>query len=198
MFASLLPRATRAPLLALAALPLFAAAAAAQSAGPSFRFVIEGAGEFGGEAVATIFYEDGTTQDVHGGQGVTLAGGGEVRLNDQSPLALRGTVGLKYVTTAATNAHIRLTRVPVEVVATYDLPNDLWIGAGLVHHAALKFSGDEIGPDVEFEDADGPTVELGWRWVALTFTSMRYTDAEGNEYDASNAGLSFIYRFGGK
>jgi hypothetical protein len=196
MLASLLPRATRAPLFALAALPLFAVTAAAQPGGPSFQFVIEGAGEFGGDAIATVFFEDGSTQEVHGGQGVTLAGGGELRPSAGSPLALRGTVGFKFVTTKATNADITLTRVPVEVVATYDLPGGMWVGGGYVRHTALQFEGDDIGPDMEFDDANGATAELGWRWVALTYTAMRYTDAEGAEYDASNVGLSFIYRFG--
>lgn len=210
--APLFARSTRTAFIALAAAPLLAVAAAAQSApaaaaneapappaagsGPSFRFVVEGAGEFGGDPVASVFFEDGSTQEVHGGQGVTLAGGGELRPSSQSPVAVRATVGFKYVTTRATNAHITLTRVPVELVATYDLPGGAWVGGGYVRHMALKFQGDGLGPDMEFDDANGATAELGWRWVALTYTAMRYTDAQGDGYDASNVGLSFVHRFG--
>ena len=109
-----------------------------------------------------------------------------------SPLGLRATVGFKYQTTAADNAHITFTRVPIELVASYDLPNDLWIGAGLVHHTAVKFRGDGIGPDVEFDDATGGTAEAGWRWVALTYTALQYKDEAGGEYNAGVFGLSFI------
>lgn len=193
-----LVRSARAAFAALAAFPVFAAAAAAQAPGPSVQLVVEGVLEAGGDPVATVFFEDGSTQEVPGGQGGTLAVGGEIRPLSSLPVALRGTVGFKYVTTKATNAHIALTRVPVELVATWYLPNDLWIGGGYVRHAALQFSGDGVGPDMEFEDANGATAELGWRWLALTYTGMRYTDAEGNGYDASNVGLSLIWRFGGR
>lgn len=208
MFSSLFARPFRAPLLALAALPLLATAAAAQeaepavdpapaaAAGPFFGFVVEGVLEGGGDEIGTTLFEDGTTQDMHAGQGGTVAVGGQVRLNRESPLALRGTVGMKYVTTAATNAHIRFTRIPIELVATYDLPSSVWIGGGVVRHTAMKFRGDGIGPDVDFEDATGATVELGWRWAALTLTSLQYRNEQGGEYDASSVGLSLIYVFG--
>jgi hypothetical protein len=208
MSSSFLARSLRAPLLALAALPLLACAAAAQAAepafdpapapasGPFFGFVLEGGIEGGGDEMATTLFEDGTTQEMHAGQGGTVAVGGQVRMNRESPLALRGTVGLKYVTTAATNAHIRFTRIPIELVATYDLPSNVWIGGGVVRHTAMKFRGDGLGPDMDFDDATGGTVELGWRWAALTLTSLQYRDAEGGEYDASSAGLSIIYVFG--
>lgn len=202
MFPPFFARSVRAPLLALAALPLLACAAAAQADEPAaaprpfFGFVLEGGIEGGGDEVATTLFEDGSTQEMHAGQGGTVAVGGQVRLNRESPLALRGTVGIKYVTTAATNAHINLTRVPIELVATYDVTPDVWIGGGLVRHTAMRFRGDGIGPDMDFEDATGGTVELGWRWVALTLTSLQYQDAQGGEYDASSAGLSIIYVFG--
>jgi hypothetical protein len=196
------PRSLR-PSLAALALTLAAGTATAQEepdaplrSGPFFGFVVEGAAEFGGDAVATILFEDGSTQEVKGGQGVTAAVGGEVRTAYDSPLSLRGTVGFKYVTTKADNAHITLTRVPVELVASYELPNGVRFGGGFVRHMAVKFSGDDIGPDLELDDANGGTVEVGWKWVALTFTAMQYTGANGEDYDASNIGASFSYTFG--
>lgn len=192
----------RTVLLALAALPLAAAAAAAQEtpapprSGPFLGLVVEAAGEVGGDDVATVFFEDGSTQSVASGQGVTIAVGGQVRPTYNSPLGLRGTVGLKYVTTKATNADITLTRVPLELVATYNLTPDVWIGGGAVRHAAVRFRSDGVGDNVDFDDANGATVELGWRWVALTYTAIRYRDTDGLEYDASSAGLSFVHTFG--
>jgi hypothetical protein len=186
-------RGLRAPLLALAALPLFSAAAQAQSA----ALVLELAAEFGGDPIVEVLFLDGTSQDVNAGQGVTGAVGGIVRPSASSPLGLRGTVGFKYVTTAADNAHIRLTRVPIELLATYDLPRDFWIGGGVVHHTAIEFKGDGLGPDASFDDATGATAEVGWKWVALTFTGMQYTGPSGEEFDASSVGVSFTYTIGG-
>jgi hypothetical protein len=164
--------------------------------GPKFGFVVELAGEVGGDPFATIEFEDGTTQDVETGRGLTVAVGGLVRPSAALPLALRGTVGFKYVTTMADNADITLTRVPIEVLGIVELPQGVWAGAGFVRHTMVKFRGGGLGPDEDLEDANGATAELGWRWVALTYTSMNYTDQTGAEYDASVFGLSFSYVFG--
>ena len=165
------------------------------ASGPAFGFVIEAAGEIGGDPFATIEFEDGTTQDVETGRGLTVAVGGKVRPSAESPFAVRGTVGFKYVTTMADNVDITLTRVPIEVVGMVDLPRDLWIGAGFVRHSMVKFRGGGLGPDVDLDDANGATAEFGWRWVALTYTAMRYTDEAGAEYDASVFGLSLTHTF---
>jgi hypothetical protein len=161
--------------------------------GPVLAFVAEVAAEFGGEPIATVEFTDGTTQQMPAGQGLTVALGGQLRPSNDSPLGLRATVGFKFEGTAADNANIYFTRVPVELVGTYDLPQDLWIGAGYVRHTLMGFKGDDFGPDLDFSDANGATVELGWRWVALSFTGLRYTDEHGTNYDASAVGLSLIY-----
>lgn len=191
---------TRGAMLALAALPLCATAAAAQDepplppTGPQLGFVFEAAGDFGGDPVATVLFEDGSTQELPAGQGLTLAAGGQVRPSAASPFALRGTLGFKFEMSAADNANISFTRVPIELVATMDLPSGLWVGAGVVRHTAVHFNGDDFGPDMSFEDGNGATAEFGWRWIALTYTAMQYTDEEGADYDASSVGVSFIYR----
>ncbi|HEU0013319.1 MAG TPA: hypothetical protein VFQ45_06520 [Longimicrobium sp.] len=156
----------------------------------------EAVGEFGGETVATVGFEDGSTQDVNTGQGLTVSGGAIVRPSAGSPLALRGSVGFKFVGTKADNANIFLTRIPVEIVASYDLPSDLWVGAGYTRHTFTKFHGDEFGPDLAFEDGNGATVEFGWRWIGVSYTSMRYTDEHGAEYNASVFGFVLTSAFG--
>jgi hypothetical protein len=189
----------RIPLLALATLTVATSAAAqttAPASGPSLRFVVEGVVEGGGDEVATVTFEDGDTQTVRSGQGVSLAVGGHLRPNRESPFGVRATAGFKYVTTAADNAHITLTRIPLELVGTYELPNGINFAAGFVRHTAIKFRADGIGDDLEFEDANGATAEVGWKWVALTYTVMRYTDVDGGEYTANNAGVSLRYFFG--
>jgi hypothetical protein len=164
--------------------------------GPYFGFVVESALEMGGDPVATVLFDDGESQDVNGGQGITLSVGGLFRPSRTSPFGVRATAGLKYVTTAADNAHIRLTRIPVEVIGTYNVTPDVWVGGGYVRHAMVRFNGDGIGPDLDFDDANGGTVEVGWRFVALSYTAMEYTDEDGNTYNASNGGIVFTWAFG--
>ena len=118
-----------------------------------------------------------------------------VRRRWRTRIALRGTVGYKYLTTKATNVSITLTRVPVELMGTVEVANDVRVGAGVVRHMAVRFDGGGLGPDMDFDDANGLTAEVGWRWLALSYTLMNYTDQQGNDYDASNGGLSVIGTF---
>ena len=39
-------------------------------------------------------------------------------------------------------------------------------------------------------------MELAWKWLALTYTALEYTDTNGNAYDASSFGVSFSWLFG--
>lgn len=163
--------------------------------GPSVAVVGEFAAELGGDRVVETLFTNGETQTMRAGQGGTFAAGLEVRPSGDSPFALRGTVGYKFVTTAAENADIRLDRIPLELLATYTFPSGVHIGGGFVRHTGIRFHGDGFAPDVDFDDANGVTVQAGWRWIAATFTSMTYTDEFGNEYDASGGGLSVSAAF---
>jgi hypothetical protein len=158
--------------------------------GPSVALVVEGVIEIGGDRVAETFFEDHSSQTMRAGQGGTVAVGAELRPSHGSPLGVRATVGFKYVTTAATNVDIKLTRVPVEVVGTYTFPSGAFVGGGYVRHSRIRFDGGGLAPDVDFDDAQGATLEAGWRWVAVSYTKLTYTDEFGNEYDASAPGLS--------
>lgn len=166
---------------------------AADNTGLGFAF--EADLEYGGDEIATLEFEDGSSQDVKTGQGITLALGGHYRAED-SPFSVRGTVGYKYVTTQASNADISIGRTVVEVVGNYLFDNGWWVGAGLTHHTGIKFDGDDFVPDVDFKDATGPTVEIGWRWIALSYTNLDYeTKFGGFELDASSIGLTLTNKF---
>jgi len=176
--------------LAVAACPVFADAGHPAR----FGFVIDGALEFGGDEVATVVFEDGDTQDVKAGQGVGVDVGLYYRLAD-SPLSIRGTVGYKYVSTQAENADIHMSRVPLQLIASYHLPDGARFGAGIVRHNSIRFDADDLGPDLDFEDATGFTAEVGWKWFLLSYTGMDYTDEFGVEYSADNFGVKFIGEF---
>jgi hypothetical protein len=157
------------------------------------HFLFEGDLEYGGDRVATVSFTDGSSQDVRAGQGVSLAMGAHYR--GDSPFSVRGTVGYKYVTTAASNADISMSRVVFEVLGNYAWSNGWWTGAGITHHTNVKFKGDGFGPDIDFDDATGPTVELGWRWFALSYTNLKYKGEFGGEVDASSLGLTLVSKF---
>lgn len=156
------------------------------------RLLISAALELGGESVAEIQFQDGDTQDVNAGQGGSIAVGIEVQPPSLDFLLFQGTIGIKYVTTEAENAHIRLTRFPIELTANFLITKDIKVGAGLSAHTNINFKADGVGPDNSFDNAVGPLFEASYAGFGLRYTQMTYTDEFGFDYDASSVG--FFYK----
>lgn len=154
------------------------------------RFLLKGAFEFGGDDVAEVYFTNGEKQSVKAGQGVSIAIGGEFRIPSVEQLLFHATAGYKYVTTQADNAHIRLTRVPVQVTANWMATRKLRFGAGLATHQAIRFKADGIGQDISFDGATGPTFEVAYSGIGLTYTAMTYKDQNKHSYSANAIGVS--------
>jgi hypothetical protein len=162
------------------------------------RFLIAGALELGGDRVATVYFVNGNTQSVRAGQGGTLSIGAQYQLPTLPRLLFRGTAGIKYVTTAADNAHIRLTRFPIQLTANYMALPKLRIGAGWVTHQSITFKADGLGRDVTFSPSNGAVMEVAYAGVGLSYTLMRYRDQDNNVYSANAIGLIFSIAIPGK
>jgi len=182
-------------LLALFSTPVLAAGPGKDETGPKLGFTFEADFEYGGDDYATVSFTDGSSQDVKAGQGLTLALGGQYKPSGESPFGVRATMGYKFVTTAASNADIGIERLVFEVLGNYRWPSNWWVGAGITRHTNIKFTGDGFAPDVNFDDATGPTVEVGWKWLALSYTNIEYKDEFGFNYDASSFGLTLTSKF---
>jgi hypothetical protein len=174
---------------------LTASSAAAADKHSRLGFALQTDLELGGDDLATVSFTNGDTQNVKAGQGATLAAGGYIRPVAESPFSIRGVVGYKFLTTAATNADIGLTRVVAQLVGDYKLNQNWWVGLGAVHHANTKLNGDGYFQDVAFADSTGVSTELGWRWAALQYTKISYTDELGGSWDASSVGLRVLMKF---
>ncbi|MES1195933.1 MAG: hypothetical protein ABUL58_03215, partial [Steroidobacter sp.] len=163
-------------------------------------FVVSGAAEFGGDSVATVIYTDNSTQSVNAGQGVTVSVGGHYRFSS-IPLDIMATVGYKYVTTKASNVNIYIGRVVPALQVSYWFTDSWWVGAGPTWHTNNEFHGGQVAntlnqdPNLKFDTALGATVQAGWKFVALTYTNIKYKDQSNFKYDASNFGLALIGRF---
>lgn len=164
------------------------------SAPHRFAWVLDATFEYGGDPVVEVTFTDGSTQKITAGQGGTFSFGTDFRPTPN--LGLRTTVGWKFATSAADNVTLLLTRVPVEAVASYYFSPNVRLGVGATYHAAVNFDGGGLGPNLAFDPAAGATLELAWKAVALTYTSMTYTDEIGSQYNASNFGVSLSYLFG--
>jgi hypothetical protein len=159
------------------------------------HFVLDAALEMGGDIFLTVLFTDGGTQDIYAGQGGTFGGGIEYRLPSAPRVAFGATAGIKFVTTAADNADIKFTRIPLDLTARFDLNDAWWVAGGLTHHAAIEFDGDGFVADASFPGATGFTAEFGWKWISLTYTGITY-DTGGSDLDASSAGVGFRWVFG--
>jgi hypothetical protein len=152
--------------------------------------------DYGGDDLVTLSFEDGDTQNVKAGQGFAVALGGWYRPAENLPIELQAALGYKVVFTAASNADIKVTRTTLQLNGLYRFTNGWYCGAGLVRHMGPKLDGDGWFEDIEFDDATGFTVELGWKWVGLHFTRMDYSADGFEDADAGNVGVRFTWRPG--
>lgn len=156
-----------------------------------FRFLITGALELGGDEIAEVYFTNGEKQGVRAGQGGSLGVGGQFKIPGAEKFLLRSTVGIKYVTTAADNVHIRLTRIPIVVTGSYMAAPKLRLSAGLSMHQNIQFKTDGLGGDYKFKSSNGPIFEIAYAGVGLTYTAMKYKDQSNHSYSANAVGLSF-------
>jgi len=191
---------TGAALLALFCITAQAAGPASKDLGPRGGFLGQFDLDFGGDELATVYFEDDDSQDLTAGQGVTLSVGGYFRPIDISSFEIDASIGYKYATTQADNADINVSRTVMQLGASYRWPNGFYLGAGLVEHFGPELNGDGFFEDIQFDDATGFNVEIGWRWISVHYTDIQYTndflDFFGEDIDASHVGLRFTYRFG--
>ena len=175
---------------------LFTAAHSQETKNPlKAKFLIEGGAEFGGDEILTVFFTEGGDQTMRAGQGGFLALGGQFELQETKRFMLRASIGVKYNTTAADNANIRLTGIPIHLMPYWRLNEDFRLGIGIASHQNVRFKGDGFVEDIDFKGAIGPRFEFGYKWVALTYTLLDYESDMGNNITANSVGLSLSFTF---
>lgn len=162
------------------------------------KFLVEGGIEFGGDIILQVFFTNGEDQTIRAGQGGYLAFGGEFQFPKVRPLMFRTSIGIKYTTTAADNANIRLTRFPIQLTPFWKINSDFRLGVGITSHLGPKLKGDGFIPDVAYTSSIGPRVEFGYKWIALTYTAINYEDEAGESFSASSIGASVSITFPNK
>jgi hypothetical protein len=99
-------------------------------------------------------------------------------------------VGIKYVTTKADNAHIRLTRIPLQLTANYIAANKIRLAAGMVTHQAIRLNFDGLGENAKLTSSPGLVLEAGYGPFALSYTFMTYKDNASRSYSANAIGIT--------
>ena len=162
----------------------------AQMSSQKLSFSLGGGLEFGGDKVAEVYFTNGADQSVNAGQGGSLFAALDYALHKS--FRIRTLAGFKYVTTAANNANIRLTRFPLQVSGIVNLDKNWWLSAGFATQQGIRFKGDGFLDDLNLTTKGGAIVGLGYNSFFLTYVGMKYKDNLQNDYDASSIGLGFL------
>jgi hypothetical protein len=151
--------------------------------------------EYGGDDIVSVYYTNNTSTKISAGQGVALALGAHYRPR-ALPIDFAATVGYKFIGTEDRNSNLGLYRVVVKLTGTYMLPQQFWVDAGPVWHTATKLKGDGFLADIPFDDALGVTAGIGWRFVGVSYTHIRYRSPQLiSDVDASNIGVNLVFKF---
>ncbi|WP_339922708.1 hypothetical protein [uncultured Cyclobacterium sp.] len=154
------------------------------------HLLVEGGIEYGGDEILEVYFTNGETQTMRLGQGAYIGLGGQFNPFKTDKIFFRTLIGIKYNTTAAENANIRLTRLPLNLIGYYRIANDFRLGIGGTSHFNVKLKGDGFIPDVAFTSGLGSRFEFGYKAIALTYTNLKYKDLAKVNYSASSLGLS--------
>lgn len=166
--------------------------------GTPVRLLLEGGIEFGGDELFSVLFTTGDEQTIRAGQGGYIAAGAQFDVPSVPQLMFRGSIGYKFVTTAADNANITFTRVPLNLVGYYRINPDFRIGIGASKHLNARLKGDGFFADEDFTSSWGGRFEFGYRFVALTYTTMTYQDQAGDEINGNAFGLAFSFLIPGE
>lgn len=166
--------------------------------GPRVGFLGQLDLDYGGDDVATVFFEDDDSQNIKAGQGMAVSLGAYFRPIASSSFEIDASVGYKFSTTAASNADIGVERTMLQLGVAHRWPNGFYLGGGLVENLSPTVNGDGFFEDIDFDNATGYNVEIGWRWISLHYTGMTYKSDLYEDVDASHFGVRFTYRYGQK
>lgn len=136
---------------------------------------------FGGEDLATAHYTSGYDQTVTTGGMLDLRAGLEYRLSGQ-PIAIQGVVAYHVDSTSASNGDLRFARIPVELIALYDLGNQWRVGLGVrkANGAKVTASGNAtsagFGSATTFKASTGYLIETEYRVAPQIGIQARYVN----------------------
>jgi len=186
---------TRAILLALLCVAL-------RVEGAEIRPLIKAGGDFGGDTMVTVAFDDGDTQKIRANQGFYIGGGAAI-IDAERNMEYHLSAAIKFYFVDADNGDVEWTRVPLEALAFYRLQH-VRLGGGLTYHVnpRLEGSGFATPLDIKFKNPLGVVLQADWRATESLGLGVRYTfleyEAKGNfagTAKASGFGLAASYTF---
>jgi hypothetical protein len=138
----------------------------------------------GAEKLATLYFSDGSDQDIHAGNGFLLAAGGGAMFFEGGTHRVETllTLGVKFSTMQpTTNADLLFIRVPIDLLVFYR--NEaahlrVGLGAALYAHSSLSGSGAASDLQFDFKPALARLIQADFVWnegyLGLRYTRLDY------------------------
>lgn len=147
------------------------------------RFVLGAGITFGGDKLATAYYDDGDEVDLRAGDMVALVAGVDYRINQD--FSVQGTVGYHVDRAGADNGDMRFERIPFELLGYYHVNDKLRVGGGLRYATGVKFRSSGAGDigDYKFKDTTSPVAEIEYLFTPRMGLKLRYVNDEFKEKD---------------
>jgi hypothetical protein len=133
--------------------------------GSKFRWFGSLGASFGGDTLASGSYTSGQSYSIKAGDGYLLSGGLSFPVADK--VDLQASVGYQSTSTNATNGKIEFTRMPIELLAFYNMDSKWRLGGGARSATGAKFStSGAVGSlgSYEFTPSLGMVLEAQYRF----------------------------------
>lgn len=160
---------------------------------PNIQLLVETGIEFGDEEIMRISFPNGDALPLDAGFGGSLLVGGQIKFNSVENLFFRGSIGLKYNRVATMNSYVGLIRFPITAMAYWKLVDDVRFGVGATSHLGVRFQGNDFLPNKDYRSSTGPRFEVGYKWIAITYTVLKYTDDAAEQFRGDSFGIMFSF-----
>lgn len=185
----------------LSALAFASTLAAAQSAPlRSNLFVNIGYGS-GGDTLVHVPMTDGSAQDIQAGKGVTLKGGVEFWVGQNTTLQVSAAYHVDTIN--ATNGDVSFSRWPIEGLLFWNLSDQVRVGGGLRQTTGAKLSGSGAAAGLgtyHFDASTGIVLEGEYLFtpqagVTLRYVKESFTVNGGPSISGDHVGVGLNYHF---
>ena len=157
----------------------------------------------GGDNVITALFTDGSSEDIKGGEFLSIDLGVAW---DMGIMEGRATGGWKYDTITATNGGLDFSRFTSQFLLLF-AAGDWRFGGGAAYHFEIELDGSGVaaGADAEYDDALGYVAEIDYYFHEKAYVGIQYTNIEYDRttafgqsaatFDASSIGVVFAGRW---
>ncbi len=141
---------------------------------PGLHFLLNGGLTYGGDAIFTATYTDGSTTDIKAGSLLQFGMGGLYQFATQ-PLVLLVTANYHFDSISAKNGDGKFTRIPIEVLAYYTGTERYRFGGGIrfVRSPEAHITKDGYTQKYTFDSTTGLVLELGYQLESLAWLNFR-------------------------